>query len=97
MVHLFMKQLLLLMSPLLQPLDIGKKQLDAHGEDTLQPKKKGRLSMKKETKKQSKNTLAEGSVEELQARIKQLEMENENLKKLNALVQAKEKSPRKTR
>ena len=74
-----------------------KKQLDTQGEDALQPKKKGRLSMKKETTKQPKNVLAEGSTEALQARIKQLEMENEYLKKLNALVQAKEKSPRKTK
>jgi len=52
--------------------------------------------MKKESTKQPKNVL-EGSTEALQARIKQLEMENEYLKKLNALVQAKEKSPRKTK
>ena len=74
-----------------------KKQLDTQGEDALQPKKKGRLSMKKETAKQSKKTPVEGSTEALQARIKQLEMENEYLKKLNALVQAKEASPRKTK
>ena len=53
--------------------------------------------MKKETNKQPKQTLVEGSTEALQARIKQLEMENEYLKKLNALVQAKEKSPKKTK
>ncbi len=40
--------------------------------------------MKKETNKQPKQT-----PEALQARIKQLEMENEYLKKLNALVQAR--------
>ena len=74
-----------------------KKQLDTQGEDALQPKKKGRLSMKKESTKQSKNILAEGSTEALQARIQQLEMENEYLKRLNALVQAKGKSPRKTK
>ncbi|WP_281962540.1 transposase [Bacillus cereus group sp. BfR-BA-01538] len=34
---------------------------------------------------------------ELEARIKQLEMENEYLKKLNALVQNKEKSQNKTK
>ena len=44
--------------------------------------------MKKETKKSVK---AEGSVEALEARIKQLEMENAYLKKLNALVQMQEK------
>ena len=48
--------------------------------------------MKKESNKQSKQILAEGSIEALEARIKQLEMENEYLKKLNALVQNKEKS-----
>ena len=74
-----------------------KKQFETSGEDALQSKKKGRLSMKKETAKQSKKTPVEGSTEALQARIKQLEMENEYLKKLNALVQAKEASPRKTK
>ena len=53
--------------------------------------------MKKESKKQSKQAPAEGSVEALEARIKQLEMENEYLKKLNALVQNKEKSLNKTK
>ena len=53
--------------------------------------------MKKETNKQPKQTPVEGSPEALQARIKQLEMENEYLKKLNALVQAKETSPKKTK
>ena len=74
-----------------------RKQYDTQGFDALQSKKKGRPSMKKETNKQPKQTLVEGSSEALQARIKQLEMENEYLKKLNALVQAKEKSPKKTK
>ncbi len=47
--------------------------------------------MKKETKKSTKPTPAEGSVEALEARIRQLEMENAYLKKLNALVQIQEK------
>lgn len=38
-----------------------------------------------------------GSVEALETRIKQFEMENAYLKKLNALVQNKEKSPNKTK
>ena len=67
------------------------------GVDAFVPKIKGRPSMKKETNKQPKQTPVEGSTEALQARIKQLEMENEYLKKLNALVQAKEKSPKKTK
>lgn len=74
-----------------------KKQFETLGEDALQPKKKGRLSMKKETNKQSKQAPVEGSPEALQAEITRLRMENEYLKKLNALVQAKEKSPRKTK
>jgi transposase len=74
-----------------------KRKLEVHGIDALQSKKKGRLSMKKDSTKQIKQKLAEGSVEALEARIKQLEMENEYLKKLNALVQNKEKSPNKTK
>ncbi len=74
-----------------------QRQVDFSGVDALLPKKKGRPSMKKETNKQPKQAPVEGSPEALQARIKQLEMENEYLKKLNALVQNKEKSPRKTK
>lgn len=74
-----------------------RKQFETLGLDALQSKKKGRLSMKKESMKQTKQTLAEGSVEALEARIKQLEMENAYLKKLNALVQNKEKSPIRTK
>ena len=63
------------------------------GLDALVPKKKGRPSMKKETKKieSQKPIPAEGSVEALQAKIEHLEMENAYLKKLNALVQMQEK------
>ena len=53
--------------------------------------------MKKDSTKQPKQTPAEGTVEALEARIKQLEMENEFLKKLNALVQNKEKLSSKTK
>ena len=74
-----------------------RKQLEIQGMDALQSKKKGYLSMKKESAKHPKQVPAEGSVEALEARIKQLEMENEYLKKLNALVQNKEKSPNKTK
>ncbi|SCN30322.1 Transposase [Bacillus cytotoxicus] len=76
---------------------VWKKQLETQGIDALQSKKKGRPFMKKESNKQSKQASAEGSVEALEARIKQLEMENEYLKKLNALVQNKEKSRNKTK
>ena len=74
-----------------------RNQFNKGGLEMLFSKKKGRPSMKKESTKQLKNVLVEGSTEALQARIKQLEMENEYLKKLNALVQAKEKSPKKTK
>ena len=74
-----------------------RKQFETKGFDALQSKKKGRPSMKKETKKQPKQAPVEGSPEALQAEIDRLRMENEYLKKLNALVQAKEKSPKKTK
>lgn len=50
--------------------------------------------MKKESNKQSKQAPVEGSVK---ARIQQLEMENGYLKKLNTLVQNKEKSRNRTK
>ena len=74
-----------------------RSQLKAHGIEALFSKKERRLSMKKETKKQPKQGHLESSTKALQARIKYLEMENEYLKKLNALVQEKEKSPKKTK
>lgn len=74
-----------------------KRLFEMQGLDAFQSKKKGRPSMEKESNKQLKQALVEGSIEALQARIKQLEMENDYLKKLNALVQAKEKSPKKTK
>jgi len=74
-----------------------RKQFETTGLDALQSKKKGRPSMKKETNKQSKQAPVEGSPEALQAEIDRLRMENEYLKKLNALVQSKETSPKKTK
>lgn len=67
--------------------------LKTKGLDALEPKKKERPSMKKETKKvePEKSIPAEDSLEALQAKIKHLEMENAYLKKLNALVQMQEK------
>ncbi|MDN4493792.1 IS3 family transposase [Ureibacillus aquaedulcis] len=64
---------------------VWKKQFETQGSDALQSKKKGRPSMKKDSIKQSKRAPEEGSTEALQARIKQLEMENEYLKKLGCL------------
>ena len=72
-------------------------QLEKGGLDALFSKKKGRPSMKKETSKQPKQVPVEGTTEALHAEIERLRMENEYLKKLNALVQAKEKSPKKTK
>ncbi|WP_154214663.1 IS3 family transposase [Bacillus cereus] len=66
-------------------ISVWKKQLKTQGIDALQSKKKGCLSMKKESNKQSKQILAEGSIEALEARIKQLEMENEYFKKVEYL------------
>jgi transposase len=67
--------------------------LDIKGMDALIPKKKGRPSMKKETKKPTKS---KGAIEGLQEEVERLRMENAYLKKLNALVQNK-KSPNKTK
>ncbi|MET3507425.1 transposase-like protein [Halalkalibacter oceani] len=74
-----------------------RKRIETQGLDALQSKKKGRSSMKKELNQQPKQAPVKGSNETLEARIKQLEMENEYLKKLNALVQNKEISPNKTK
>jgi len=79
-------------------ISVWKKQLETQGIDALQSKKKGRPSMKnKNTKQDTKKIPAEGSVEALQAELERLRMENAYLKKLNALVQNKEKSRNKTR
>lgn len=74
-------------------------QFITEGIDALKSKKKGRPSMSKENEKKAlkKQGLAEGSVEALQAELERLRMENAYLKKLNALVQSKGKSPNKTK
>ncbi|MGE1128662.1 IS3 family transposase [Bacillus wiedmannii] len=64
---------------------VWKKQFETQGIDALQSKKKGCPSMKKESNKQSKQAPVEGSVEALEARIQQLEMENEYFKKVECL------------
>ena len=74
-----------------------QKQMENGGIDALEPRSKGHPSMKKETNNQSKQVPVEGSPEALQTEIDRLRMENKYLKKLNALVQAKEKSPKKTK
>jgi hypothetical protein len=65
-----------------------EKDFNAYGLDALISKKKGRPSMKKGI---NPSKQVEGSVEALEERIKQLEMENAYLKKLNTLVQMQEK------
>lgn len=75
-----------------------KHTFETQGIDALQPKKKGRPSMKKDNKKETKKQApVEGSIKTLQAEVEHLRMENAYLKKLNALVQNKEKSPKKTK
>ncbi len=75
-----------------------RSQFNELGIDALKPKKKGRPVMtNKINKGKNKKAPAEGSVEALQAELERLRMENAYLKKLNALVQNKEKSPNKTK
>ncbi|KAB2328623.1 IS3 family transposase, partial [Bacillus mesophilum] len=66
-------------------LSVWRKQFETQGSDALQSKKKGRPSMKKDTNQKPKQPLIEGSKEALEARIKQLEMENEYPKKVECL------------
>jgi transposase len=74
-----------------------RSQFNEHGIDALKPKIKGRHCMTDKDKKGfKKQEPAEGSVEALQDELERLRMENAYLKKLNALVQNKEKSPNKT-
>jgi transposase len=75
-----------------------KNQFETEGVDALIPSKKGRPLMRKENQKESKKQApVEGSLEALQAEVERLRMENAYLKKLNALVQNKEKTPNKTK
>jgi len=74
-----------------------QKKMEVGGIEALEPSQKGRPSMKNKSTKPQKQAPVEEPVKALEARIKQLEMENEFLKKLNALVQNKEKSPKKTK
>lgn len=65
--------------------------------DTLFLKEKGHKQLKKDNSKKGKNqNFKEGSLEALRAENEQLRMENAFLKKLNSLVQEKEKLKRKT-
>ncbi|GGE37809.1 transposase [Pullulanibacillus camelliae] len=71
-----------------------QRKLENGGLDALKLNKKERPSMKKGNKK---NKPVEGSQEALIDEVEHLRMENAYLKKLNALVQSKEKSPKKTK
>ncbi len=68
-----------------------RKQLEMEGLDGLKMKKKGRSSMEKDNRKKP----VDGSVEALKEEVERLRMENAYLKKLNTLVQNREKSPNK--
>ncbi len=73
-------------------------QFNEDGMDGLKSKKKGRPLMKNTNKNMTKKLEpGDESVEALQAELERLRMENDYLKKLNALVQNKEKSPNKTK
>lgn len=78
-----------------------KKKWDNGGFDALKPKEKGIPCMTSHKKKNvDKNILdkdTEGSVEEMQKELEFLRMENAYLKKLRALVQNKEKLPKRTK
>lgn len=71
---------------------------ETQGLAALEPKKKGPPSMKNDKQKTlKKQAPAEGTIEALKEENESLRMENAYLKKLNALVQNKEKSPNKTK
>jgi transposase len=68
-----------------------RRAVETEGVEALIPKKKGRPSMTKERKK---NKTIDQMNESLIQEVERLRMENAYLKKLNALVQEKEKLPR---
>ena len=74
---------------------IWKRQFLTEGAAALQDTQKGRPA--KLPKKQDKSSKPMSKEEEYEARIKELEMENAYLKKLNALVSEREKSKKKTK
>jgi transposase len=73
------------------------KKFELGGLDALEPKKKGRPSMGKGKQKNLSKQGKENETESLQQEVERLRMENAYLKKLNALVQNKDKSPNKTK
>jgi transposase len=71
-----------------------KRSFELHGIDALKPTQKGRSSMKKQANKPQP---VEGSEESLRAENERLRMENAYLKKLQALIQEREKLQNKTK
>lgn len=67
-----------------------------HGKEALFIENRGKSMMKKSYKTQ-KNTKKNETNEDLLEEVKRLRMENEYLKKLNALIQEREKSPKSTK
>jgi len=74
-----------------------KRDMEIKGWTALQPNKKGRPKMANDKYQKDLKKPIDGSVEELQQELEKLRMENAYLKKLNALVRNKEKSPNKTK
>lgn len=70
---------------------IWKKQFELGGLDALESRKKEHLMMKKQNQSSNKNE-STNEIKALQAELEYLRMENAYLKKLNALVQEREKS-----
>lgn len=78
--------------PTLSTLSVWRRLFETGGVEALESKKKGRPLMKKQSKHPSPITETKPeSIEALQAKVRQLEMENAYLKKLKSLVQEQEK------
>lgn len=75
-----------------------KEAYDLNGVDSLLTKKRGRPAMaNKNIRPKLNHTVVEGSIEALQEENERLRMENDYLKKLNALIQKKTKLQNKTK
>lgn len=75
-----------------------KEAYDLNGVDSLLTKKRGRPAMaNKNIRPKLNHTVVEGSIEALQEENERLRLENDYLKKLNALIQKKTKLQNKTK